>query len=248
METLLFVSAAVLGGAVKGFTGFGYALVATSFLSLYLDPGRAVAVMIVPMFAANLDLLVESGVRNSMRKLLEFRSLMIGLFPGVVLGTMGAAAVPEKLLRVVIGAFAIGFTLSRAGVLSGYFESFRKVCFRPYESVIGAGSGLIYGSMNIGLPFVTYLKSRDMPEEQFRSVLAATVLAGSLIRIPLASGTGLYSSTGDLVLSLAISAPAVVSVSLASRLSAKVPSRLSRKVSLALIAAVGLRLLTSLTV
>lgn len=60
MEQILQITAIIIfGGLLKGLNGFGYALVSTPLLGLLIPIEQAVALMILPLLVANVELMFE---------------------------------------------------------------------------------------------------------------------------------------------------------------------------------------------
>ena len=81
--TILFV-----GGLVTGVTGFGYALISTTTLTVVLDPQTAIVLMIVPVIIANLTLIGEldrTGIRRCVRR---FQWFIVLATVGTLLGML----------------------------------------------------------------------------------------------------------------------------------------------------------------
>jgi uncharacterized membrane protein YfcA len=148
---LLIVVLGVFAASVlRGFTGFGFGLVAVPLLSLALPPTR-----VVP-FVTVLQVLVGlSGLRSAW-PIADWRAVL-GLGPGLLLGIpVGLAAltmVPPNGVRLAIGLL----------IATSVVVLWRRVSLPPHPSRLVTGAaGLVSGMMNGlasmgGPPVVVYL-------------------------------------------------------------------------------------------
>lgn len=243
IELLLILLVVILGGIVKGVNGFGYAIISMPILAAMIPAKQALAIMIIPLMAGNAEIIWENKNNEIKNYLKNYRVLYVSLFAGVTVSMAIINYLPVKILEMAVGIIAMFFVFSRVSYLGAYFERFRDRCFRTYEPIIGFFSGIIYGSSNVAITLVTYLKTREMSRKTFATVLAFTVLSISFYRILLASLTGLYTGTGNLLFSLLLAFPAIFSVALGQKLSDKVPEKIIAKISLILVFVVALRLM-----
>ncbi|MFB6241896.1 MAG: sulfite exporter TauE/SafE family protein [Candidatus Nanosalina sp.] len=243
MELLLAASIIVLGGLVKGLNGFGYALVSTPLLAVFMPAQEAVALMIIPLIACNLELAAETDTEELKNCLDSFSSFLIFLTAGVTIGMLAISLIPSRALEVSVGLLALSFATSRIPALEPHFGKIRSFCFRAWEPVIGFFSGIVYGASNVGVLIVAYLKSRDLGRDKFVGVLAVAILGISVYRILLAHVTGIYTGTDMIVLSLILGLPALLSVKIGEMLSQRLPETLLERSSVLLIAAIGAKLL-----
>lgn len=243
MEILLPVMAVILGGIIKGLTGFGYALVSTSLLAVFIPAQQAVAVMIIPLMAGNLEIILETNFEKLRESLEKFSGYILYLLVGTGTGMFFISSIPSRLLQVIVGFIAVTFSVSRLGFMEESFQKLGKICFKAWKPVIGISSGLIYGSSNIGVPVVTYLKSRNLSIQEFTGTLAAIILILSIYRIIIAQVTGIYTANSQILVSMFLTVPAVFAVRSGRFFSGKLPSEKVEKISILLIAVIGLKLL-----
>lgn len=243
-EIILIVLIVFFGGLVKGLNGFGYAIISMSLLSTIIPVQKAVALMIIPLMAGNIQLIHENRNSKLRKSLKDYRVLLFSLFAGVTVSMILLSLIPVKLLEVFVGLISIVFVFSRASYMESYFVKIQEICFRTYEPLIGFLSGIVYGASNVAITLVMYLKSRDLERREFMALLAFTVLSVSIYRIVLASLTGLYTSSGNLLFSTVLAFPAALSVLAGNRLSKKVPNKLIGRISLLIVFLVGLKLIS----
>jgi uncharacterized protein len=158
--------AAFIGGFMRGFVGFGAALVAVPILSLAYEPRLAVAAMSVVGIPTLLQLLPDA-IRTSERAIVAPVSLAI--LVSTPLGTWILVSVSPALMKIVISALVVLMVamLARGWRLEGKVS--RSV-------LVGAGvaGGLIQGTAGIGGPPVVAvaLSRPGSPVQQRGNVLA----------------------------------------------------------------------------
>lgn len=169
----IIVSAA---GLVKGLAGFGYAVTGVGLLSLFMPARDAVIVMIVPLLAANLELVREVDFTRLRECISTFGVLISAIVLGTLVGMAFIGRIPGNLLANGIGIFLVIYVISKLGVLEDRFERIRSVCFRKngsFQFLSGLLGGFVFGSSSIGALIVSYLDSVDIDRELFVGLLAS---------------------------------------------------------------------------
>lgn len=245
MELLLLLAAVTLGGLIKGLNGFGYALVSTSLLTLVMPAQEAVALMIIPLIIANIELTAKLDIKELRTCLDRFKAYIAASFIGVALGMILIDYMPSLLLKKAVGLLVLGFVASRTQKISKIFSTAKTFCVENprIEPLLGLLSGLVFGSSNVGVPFVAYFKELELSREKFVSMIAVTVLASSLLRIGLATSLGLYKGKDAVLISAALGIPGLLAVKAGDRIGEKLPQKVTEKASLLLLLAIGLKLL-----
>jgi uncharacterized membrane protein YfcA len=242
MDPLIPAAIIFLGGLVKGLNGFGYALVSTPLLAVFMPAQEAVALMIIPLIAGNLELALETDRKELENCIKNFSGFLVFLVAGVTAGMLAISKMPSGPLKISVGLLALAFAASRTSFFHKRFERFQKLCFRTWEPAIGFISGIVYGASNVGVLIVAYLKSRNLERERFVGTLAAAILAVSVYRVLLAQVTGLYTGTDRIVFSFALALPAAAAVWTGEKLSERLSSKILEQLSVLLIAAIGVKL------
>jgi uncharacterized membrane protein YfcA len=243
MEILIPVAIIALGGLIKGLSGFGYALISTSLLTMFMPAQEAIALMIIPLIAGNLELAVRTDKKELENCLRNFSDFLVFLAAGVTAGMLVITAIPSQPLKKSVGLIALTFAASKTSFFENHFERVREFCFRRWEPLVGFFSGTVYGATNVGVLVVAYLESRDLDREKFVGTLAVAILGISVYRIFLAQATGLYSGTDRIVLSLGLAVPAVAAVWTGGKLEEKASPETLEWLSVLLIAVIGAKLL-----
>lgn len=233
------------GGLVKGFNGFGFAVVGTTILATLLKPVEAVTIMIIPLIAAEIDLISDLRLEEIKTCIKNFYPFMISGIFGTVAGIMIIDYIPVKFLELGLGVVSIGFVANREVEISG-FEKLKKKCFRKgtgFQTLVGILGGLFFGASNIAIQVVEYLETLDIDHRTFEGLLAMVMIGFSLIRLPLSIHLGYFNGvSGLLSISLLAAIPGLIGVSIGDRLSNSVNDALIEKITLGLILGIGLKL------
>jgi uncharacterized membrane protein YfcA len=164
--TIVFSALAVLvAGIIRGYSGFGFSMIATTSMTLVLPPVEVIPVVLV------LEILASAWLLPGVWKQIDWKSLswlsagvLIGTPPGVYL----LAHVPARPMRAGI-ALAIMFLVVL--LWRGFY--LKKMPGRPGTVATGMFSGFLNGSAAIGGPPVILF--------YFSSPAAVTVSRASII-------------------------------------------------------------------
>jgi uncharacterized membrane protein YfcA len=132
----LFLIAA-LAGAVRGFTGFGTALVFVPLASGVVAPWEAVIILYIIDTVATLPLLPSALRKCNWR---EVTPLCIGATITMPIGAYFLLTVDPTALRWALGALALG----AAGILASGWR-YRALPGRLVSAAVGASSGFLGG-------------------------------------------------------------------------------------------------------
>jgi len=133
-----------LGGVLRGFTGFGFALAVVPTLSVILPPVEIVPAVAAIGVPAGLLLIGKIG------RAADWRStghLTVGALPGLPLGVWALASLSADTMRAIIGAIVL---LSVFLLWRGF--RFRRTPPTPARMGMGFLSGLINGATTMGGP------------------------------------------------------------------------------------------------
>lgn len=237
----------LVAGAVNGVAGFGFAIVGTMALATVIEPATAVVFMIVPIFSVNLSLVRElsaSQLRTCGRR---FGPLVGSALVGTVVGMAILDVLPAAPLRVGLGVVTLGFVVTAQSLVTiPGLDRATEGCFvesTPAMVGVGSVSGVLFGGTNVGVQLIAYVRSCDLSHGLFVGVVAMVFLGLNGIRVLAAGALGLYPSGGVLAASIVAVVPAIVGVSIGSRLREHVSARQREAVVLGLLAVIGVRLL-----
>lgn len=207
------ISKSGLGGALGG--------LAVPFLSLWISPRDAAAVMLPILIAMDMV-----GIRAWSGKA-DWRDLKVlipGAIVGIVLGTLAFGIMSDRLVKGIIGLIAVGFTLDRLLRHRGQATTEQRPP-RMFGWFSGVGAGFTSTLAHAGgPPVMIYLLSWRQPRETF---VATTVFFFSVInlaKLPFYIALGLFSI--DTLKMSAILLPLVpAGVWIGMRLLTRIPER-----------------------
>ncbi len=232
---------------MKGLNGFGYAVIATSILSFFLPASEAVVVAIIPLMAAQIDLVFELDSSSFKRCFKRFYPYVFSAMAGTFLGVLMLDMVPERFIATGLGVFIILFSVSRTGYGNKISEIISDKCFEEktiFKTALGFISGLIFGSTNIGVQVVAYLESLELDRELFIGVLAMIFLFISGLRVVMSFTLGLYSSGNMLMISALAALPGLAGIAIGQRIADFIQEGRLEKITLLMLFLIGLRLLS----
>ncbi|MBU1212918.1 MAG: sulfite exporter TauE/SafE family protein [Alphaproteobacteria bacterium] len=173
----LMTAAVLLAGFLRGFIGFGAALIIVPVLSLVLGPQIAIAVLTVMGFPSTIQLLPDAW-RHGERAIILPMSLAI--FTATPLGTWFLVSIDPNLMKIVISAAVV---LMVAFLAKGWHLD--KKVGRPILLLAGTVGGLVQGAAGIGgPPVVAVALSRAGAPEQQRGNVLAVIAATVFSTIP----------------------------------------------------------------
>lgn len=242
----VIVLAVLVAGAINGVAGFGFALVGTMALATVVDPATAVVFMIVPILAVNLSLVRDLSAAQLRTCGRRFAPLVLAALVGTLAGMVVLERLPDGPLRVGLGVLSLGFVASvqQFVPLPGLSRA-RDRCFveTPLAMVgVGGVSGLLFGSTNVGVQLIAYLRSCNLSHGTFVGVVAMVFLGLNAIRVGAAGVLGLYPSLTIALVSVAAVVPAVAGVAVGKRLRDRIAERHRRAVVLGLLTVIGVQL------
>ena len=161
--TFWYVAAAVFcGGLMRGFVGFGGAMVMVPSIAIGYDVVTAVPVAALTGIPSAIQLL-PTAVRHCERAVVIPIVIPVLLF--APLGTLGLVALDPALLKLIMGFLVLLMT----GMLAAGWQAGHNV---PLPILLGAGTagGLVQGVAGIGgPPVVAVALSRPGPAAQQRA-------------------------------------------------------------------------------
>lgn len=179
LRLLAVVAAVLIGGFMRGFVGFGGALVTVPILSVVWGPQAAVAITSV-MGIPSLFQLLPEAVRYSERPIVI--PVALSTFLTAPIGSWILVSADPKLMTIVIS----GLVIAMVAMLARGWTSKTEI---RLPALIGAGAagGLIQGAAGIGGPPVVAvaLSRAGSPKQQRANVLAVMTAIASASLLPL---------------------------------------------------------------
>jgi uncharacterized membrane protein YfcA len=205
VEKIWYVMPVVMFAAVvRGYSGFGFAVIAVVGLNVFFEPQQSVAIVL------SLDLICSLNLWKQAIKQADFpalKKLVFGSILGIPIGYCFLLLVPAETLKLLI---CLG-VLALAALL---FSSFRPFNAEKTTTKVGFGlaSGAGTASASIGGPMIVYymLSSNLTTSAQRATMILFFIASEALAVITLISG-GLVDGTLPKAL-LILTVPTIVAV------------------------------------
>lgn len=175
---LIAIAATAIAGVMRGYSGFGSAILLAPAYALLWGPRAGVPIMLLIELVASAQLLPRS-IRAADHRVV----LSLGLAAAITtpLGAWVLLTADPELLRRAIGALVLGFGLL---LMSGW--RYHGVRPWPLNTAIGALAGLLKGSTGIsGPPVILYLLAGKEEAAQHRhNLILFFALIGVVAVVP----------------------------------------------------------------
>jgi uncharacterized membrane protein YfcA len=156
---------AFLAGCVRGFAGFGTAMIYLPFAGQYLDPISAVVTMLIFDSIGPLPM-VPRAIRDADWP--DLRRLSLAMALTIPIGLILLSSVPAEVFRYTVSAVSL---IMLAILLTGLRYSGRPSAPKTYA--VGAAGGILGGAVGVpGPPAILYYMASPHPA----SVIRATTL------------------------------------------------------------------------
>lgn len=232
--------AALFSGVSKGGFGSGAAFAGAAILALVAPPGAALGIMLPVLMAIDLVTL-RPYWRQWGRE--EALVLILGGLPGVALGVAFYRVADADLLRLLIGAIAVGFVAWQMAVRARLVRG----AARSLPVGAGLGAGVVAGFTSFvshagGPPAAVYLLSRGLGKTGFQATTVAVFFVLNIAKAVPYAALGLF--TRDTLLVAVILAPfALFGAWLGVRAHRVVPERAFFAITYVLLVVTGLKLI-----
>ena len=202
--------AAILAGLVRGFTGFGTAMVYLPIAGQFLPPVQALVTLILIDFIGPMPA-VPRAIREG-----HTRDVM-RLVAGVLIGAPIGVAI---LLLLPPDAFRAGVSLISLALLAALISGVRYTgtVSRPMIYGIGGISGILHGAAGLpGPPVILLYMARPLPVEVIRASVLLFLFLADILVMAIFGIRGLLDGP-SLVLGLCLVPPYLAAVMLGARL------------------------------
>ncbi len=204
----ILVPAAVIGGFLRGFAGFGGPLFMLPILSLFLPPAVAVGVMMwIDMFS-NVHLIPNARADSSRAVVVP---LLVGTAVAMPVGAHVLLSVEPALMKKIICGSILLMALV---LLTGW--RFRNALGAPGYVGIGALSGFVMGATAIAATTPLFLGAGHQTAAQNRANFIVWVFPSTVLLIALLTWRGALVA-GDAVAILVLTPIYLASVMLGTR-------------------------------
>jgi uncharacterized membrane protein YfcA len=176
-----------LAAIVRGYSGFGFSLLAITSLSLVLEPAEIVPSIFMLEIAASLHLLPSIWRDVHWRSLLP---LIAGCLIATPFGVMLLASVPPALMQLALSVFVLIATIL---LWRGF--ALKSIPGTAGAAAAGAAAGFGNGAFGIaGPPVILFYFSSPAGHAMGRASLIAFFLATDIIGLPLLASEGLVTT------------------------------------------------------
>jgi len=189
-NTIALAGITLFAAVVNGALGYGFSSITVPLALLFLSNRvlNPALVLIEVVLNAYVLWTNREAVPSVWRR---FLPILIGLIPGVVVGTAIVAQVNPAWLRFVTFTVLLPLILLQAAGYRRPIQSERSVGF-----VFGGGLGVLYSVTTIsGPPLVVLLNNQGLAKKDFRAALGLVRLAESSMTATAYLYAGFYTST-----------------------------------------------------
>lgn len=232
--------AVLFAGISKGGFGSGAAFVAAAILAIRLDPAIALGVML-PL----LMLMDVAALKLYWREwsLPDARLLILGALPGVALGAALFRIADADMLRLLIGAIALGFVVWQMARRRGLIRAGTQQ-MPPWAGLV---AGCVAGFTSFvshagGPPTAVYLLSRRLNKTEFQATTVLVFWAVNIAKFLPYAVLGMFT-TQTTIANLALAPVALAGAWFGAWLHRRVPERLFFGLTYILLAVTGARLI-----
>jgi uncharacterized membrane protein YfcA len=240
LELVIVVSVIFAGGFLRGFVGFGAALMIVPVLSIIYTPQVAVVVHILMELPGVIQLLPKAARECEKKMILP---MLVAVVAGVPIGAFLLSTIDEKILRITISIIV----LIAVWLLASNWR-YRGIVGGPIMAASGFLGGFIHGVAGMGgPPIVTILMSRQDSVSITRANIIVAMCTLTLIAFPNQWANGLIT-TKVLALGCVAGPIYLLATYTGSRFFAKGGERFFRIAALVMLGAIAvLTLVTSIT-
>ena len=225
-------------GTIKGIAGIGLPTAAIAFMTLFIDPRSAIALVLFPMVGSNLWQMLRGGhLRRTMRRYLPFATV---LFFGVGVTAFATQGASDRALLAILGVVVLIFVaVSWKGLvppITAKFDTVSQIGFALFAGLIG-GMTAAWGP-----PMAMYLATKQVDKDEFVRATGFMITVGSLPLIMAYAQLGFM--TGPLAgISAAMLVPTLIGFSIGELVRKRLSLRAFRRAILILFVLLGLNLI-----
>lgn len=211
IHTIVFLGGIILlAGIVRGYSGFGFSMIAIISLSLILPPARVVPVILF------LEIIASGWLLPQVWRQIDWHSLSwlsVGVVLGTPVGVYLLATIPPRPMRMAISLLVMILALC---LLRGFTQ--KKMPGRGRTVVTGMASGVLNGAATIGgPPVILFYFSSPTGLAVSRASLIAYFLGTDVLALGMCGFQGLMDmETG--IMGIACMVPMLIGVGVGSRL------------------------------
>jgi uncharacterized membrane protein YfcA len=213
-----------LAGLAHGLSGFGFPLISTPVVALFVDVRAAVLLTVLPNLAVNLTSAFSGpGWRGSLAK---YWTMPLWVFAGTIAGTHVVLFAPQQPLRLLLAAMIVVYLRQDRLKLVDWSVIGR----RPGLTGLLAGllGGFLSGTVNVMLPpLLIYFTTLGLAPLVMTQVLNSCFFVGKASQAVLFAQAGLFTMEG-LFLTAFPCAAALAGYAAGRKLQSRVPAEAYR--------------------
>ena len=208
----------VLAGMAHGTLGFGFPIISTPLVALFVDVKTAVLVTVLPNIAVNIVSILRGG--NWRASIGKYWPLALWVVLGTLAGSRLLLTAPHEPLQLLLALMIVVFLLQdRLGQLDWSWVK-RKPQLAAF--FFGVTAGVLSGAVNVALPpLVIYLMTQELTPLAMTQTLNLCFIAGKTVQA-IALGVSDAPSQQLLYASLPLVPLAVVAVYAGMRLQSRI--------------------------
>ena len=211
---IVAIAAVFVAGIIRGYSGFGFAMVAVTSMSLVLPPVQVVPTVLVLEVLASLRLVPQ------VRKDIDWHSLrwlLIGSFVGIPFGVYLLATIPPAPMRMSISLMVL---LASILLMRGF--AWRRMPGIILILTTGLACGMLNGAAAIGgPPVILFYLSSPAGVKTSRASIIAYFLGIDTLSLIMAAVQGL-TTFQTLVLTAICLVPLLLGIAFGSRMFVKI--------------------------
>lgn len=224
--------AAIFGGLVRGFAGFGTALVFLPIAGSVLPPVWAILTLTIMDMVGPLPTMPRAVREGHPRDVLR---LIAGMIVTLPLGLWVLLSVPPEVFRFAVSGLSL---LMLAALVSGWRYRGRVTAPKVYG--IGAVSGFTGGAAGLpGPPVILFYMARPLPASVVRGTLTLFLLLYDMMFLGLLTVRGVFDWT-PVAIGAALILPNLLAVQVGAAMFRPEAERVYRGVAYGIIAAAAL--------
>jgi siroheme synthase-like protein len=180
---------ALVAAIVNGAIGYGFSSI-TVPIALLFFPNRALNPALVLIELGINALLLIANRRALPRALPAVKPLLLGVLPGVAIGTLLLASTSSGPLKLATYAILLPLLLAQT---AGWRRPIGRA--PAAHAVLGGGIGILYAATTVsGPPLALLLNNQGLVKEEFRAALSLFRLVESGATAALYLGAGLFTA------------------------------------------------------
>jgi len=211
---IVSIVAVFVAGIIRGYSGFGFAMVAVTSMSLLLPPVQVVPTVLVLEILASLRLVPQ--VRKDI-DWYSLRWLLIGSFVGIPFGVYLLATIPAAPMRISISLMVLIASIS---LMRGF--AWKRMPGIILILITGLACGMLNGAAAIGgPPVILFYLSSPAGVKTSRASIIAYFLGIDTLCLIMAAVQGLMTFQ-TLLLTVVCLVPLLLGITIGSRMFIKI--------------------------